>query len=413
LLVLALLPWAAAQQGNNSSSSGTSSSTDTTASRTTTTAPPPTIGRPLGTTPDPQQSRQQQQQRQELIFVSGMVVTEDGTPPPFGTVVERDCGVSVITEAVVGTNGQYSFQVGGTDRFGRIFADASEGIGQDPFDRDMANLSTGGLVDSYAIAPMPLSVKLLSCQLRAKLAGYQSSSVRFDEGRSTGLIEMRTIVIYPYTRARGTLVSATNLLAPKGAKKALEQARKAQKKKETGPAEKSLESAVEIYPKYAEAWFELGRLFQGQKRSEEARSAYKKAIDADKLYIGPYIGLAQLAAEEKRWSEVADNTDQALALDPLAFPVGYFLNSLAYYNLGKMDPAEKSARQGLRMGLEKETPRIHLVLANILAKKNDRTGSAEEMRKYLRIAPNSSDADAVRALVQESERATKAAAIPR
>jgi len=49
-----------------------------------------------------------------------------------------------------------------------------------------------------------------------------------------------------------------------------------------------------------------------------------------------------------------------------------------------------------------------LVLANILAKKRDRAGSVEQMRKYLKAAPNAPDADMIRARVRESERIAKA-----
>jgi tetratricopeptide (TPR) repeat protein len=404
VLIFALfLPWAEAQQQNTGQTNP-----DTSPPKTVPKIPPATL--PPIMSPNTQQGqRQQQQQNQELIIVSGSVVMEDGTPPPFGTQIERDCGVSVITETVVNINGHYDFQVGAKDRFGRIFADASEGAEQDPFDRDLAGLGSGGLMDSYLIRPTPLSLRLLGCELRAKLSGYKSSVVRFDGGPRTGLIEVGTIVLYPISRVKGAMVSATNLLAPKDAKKALSQARKEQKKKDFSTAEKSLKAAVASYPAYAEAWLELGRLYQGQKRNEDARNALAKSIEADKYYLDPYISLAQLAAKEKRWRDVADTTDQVLALDPTVFPEGYFLNSLAYYNLDKPDLAEKTARRALRMGLNKQIPGIHLVLANIYARKNDRVGFTEELRNYLRLAPNAPDAEAVRALVQEGERTAKAA----
>ena len=88
-------------------------------------------------------------------------------------------------------------------------------------------------------------------------------------------------------------------------------------------------------------------------------------------------------------------------------PEGYYFNAIAYYNLSKLDLAEKSARQEQRLDSKHQFPRVHLILANILARKQDTAGSIKEMQDYLKVAPNASDADYVRARVQEKEKLSK------
>ncbi len=62
----------------------------------------------------------------------------------------------------------------------------------------------------------------MGCEVRARLAGYRSTPVMFDSGSSVGQIDVGTIVLYPLSKVRGTTVSATDMAAPKPARKAFE-----------------------------------------------------------------------------------------------------------------------------------------------------------------------------------------------
>jgi tetratricopeptide (TPR) repeat protein len=405
LIALAILPWAFAQQGGTSGAGNS----DTNVSR---------FPRRIPATPTPTDNRntRTQQPNQERLFITGSVVLDDGTPPPLGAVIERACNGSVVKETAVDGYGHFGYQLGDPNRAARVFPDASQAFGQDTFDRDPSSgLNAENPRSPADLLSIPLSSKLIGCELRAQLAGYRSTFILLGGGggATIGLLEVGTIVLYPMTRVQGTSVSATNLLAPKAAQKALENARKASKKKEIGEAQKFITSAIEIYPDYAEAWLELGQLYQQQQFREEARNAYKKAMAADKLFMSPYIGLAQLAAKEEKWQDVVDLTDQALALDPIAIPEGHLLNALAYYNLDKLDLAEKSALRGQMMDYGNQIPQINLVLANILARKNNSAGAIEAMKRYLKAAPKAPDAGLVRSRVQETEKMAKATPAPK
>ena len=406
LIALAILPWAFAQQ---SGTSGAGTAPAATPPKIPSRTPAPT---PVPTTPTDNRNTREQQPNQQLLFITGSVVLDDGAPPPFGAVIERTCGGIVVKETIVDVAGHFGYQLGDPNRAGRIFADASQSYGQDPLERDiLTSLNSDNSRSAVDQLAMPLSSRLMGCDLRAQLAGYRSSAIPLGRVSGIGLFEAGTIVLYPMTRVQGTSTSATSFLAPKAARKALENGRKASRKKELNQAEKLINSAVEIYPDYAQAWLELGQLYQEQQLRKEARNAYNKAIIADKLFIGPYIGLAQLAAKEGQWQDVADFTDQALALDPIASPEGHFLNALAFYNLDKLDLAEKSALRGQRMDYGNQIPKINLVLANVLAKKNNPAGAIEAMKKYLKAAPHAPDANLIRSRVQETEKMAKATAL--
>jgi tetratricopeptide (TPR) repeat protein len=331
-------------------------------------------------------------------------VREDGLPLPLGAVIERVCGGRVRKEAIVGPEGYFSFQVGGGREPSIMIPEASDDSRTelDMFgSRSARRFALPSGMDSMS------STNLIGCELRARLGGYRSSVIVLDGAYTSGQMEVGTIVLHPIAKVQGTTVSATNLAAPKLAKKAFEQANAALRKSNFEAAAQNLQTAVASYPNYAEAWFKLGQVYQQLRQNQNARQAFAKAIEADSNYVNPYIQLARLAGQEKNWVAVADITDRALALDPLDFPEGYFLNSLAYYSLEKLDIAERSARRVLRLDSSHRLPQIHLLLANILREKQDIAGTIEQLRNYLKYAPTSAYADRIRSQIQELEQPPK------
>lgn len=357
--------------------------------------PEPPLMEPVPTPPDPQLAP-------DMIIISGRVIRDDGSPPPFGTVVERDCGGVVIKEALVDTNGNFNFVVGDSNRASSLFPDATENFSSDR--------SVIGGTDAYSQRNQQRMMKrnypedLALCVVQARYAGYQSTIARLGFGQTSGYIEVGTIVIYPVTRADRTVVSTADLAVPGSARNALEKGQKAFEENEFDRAEEYYLSAIDIYPQYSEAWIELGWLYQSRDYYQEARNAYMEALELDRLSVNPHLRLAQLSALEMNWEEAEAYSDEVLKLNPASYPEAYFINALARYNLDRLDSAEQIVRKGIRLDQENRVPKLHLVLANILAKKSDPHGSMDAMRRYLEIEPEGSEADRIRSLVKEYEK---------
>ena len=398
LLLFAFMPQAAAQGGDDDGSTGTTTTDDTTTKK------PPIIPN-IPPTPDYQEIPKLPRlpPPSSNLFISGIVVGEDGEAPPFGATIEMDCGSSLTRQASVDNDGYFSFQIGANKSYGLVMPDASTGLGRDPFHDDPVVSSSQNIDESFLprLSQEQLATKLVGCDLRAQLPGYRSTIARVKEVLQPGQNDVGIIVVYPLERVKGTTVSVSSLMAPKKAKKGLEQARKALKKNRFEEAEARLKSAVEVYPEYGEAWYELGQLYKQQYRDEEAREAYLRAIDADGLYVKPYIGLGWLASLQENWEEAANFTGQAVGLDPITFPVAHFLNALANLNLGNFDLAEKSAQQYQRLDPDCRFPSVFLILSNVYAMKNDSVRSIEEMRNYLEHDPDGPNAEEVRAQLEE------------
>jgi len=154
---------------------------------------------------------------------------------------------------------------------------------------------------------------------------------------------------------------------------------------------KVFERAVAIYPKYADAWMNLGKVRLEQKSIEPARAALKKALESDPKLVAPYIELGLLAARNANWQESGKYLDRAVELDPVDFPQAWYADAVANYNLKQYDPAEKSAREAVKLDPRHANPRSSYLLGLVLAEKRDYAGAAAELTAYLKFAPNAPD----------------------
>ena len=324
---------------------------------------------------------------QRMIYLSGKVVMDDGTPPPELVVIERVCNGIPRPEGYTDSKGRFSFQLGQNQG---VFADASVSA--------MGDMSPMGRQTGVS------ERDLVGCEIRAALAGFRSSVVQLTGRRALDNPDVGTLILHRLAKVEGFTFSATSALAPKDAKKAFEKGREALRKQKFPDAEKELSKAVQVYPKYAAAWYELGVTYQQQKKIEEARNAYKQSVEADSKFVSPYPQLARLAAVEKKWDEVTQYTDKVLKLNPYLSPEIYFYSAVANYNLQKMDIAEEHAREAAKMDEKHRNPRINQLLGVILAEKRDYKGAAENMRIFLKAFPDAPDAAMVKNQLAELER---------
>jgi tetratricopeptide (TPR) repeat protein len=335
---------------------------------------------------------------QQFFFLQGKVVLDDGSAPPEPVVIERVCNGRNRPETYTDGKGHFSFQLGQANS--AMLADAS----------------VGGTGDTGRLGGSSINEReLYGCDIRASLPGYRSDTVSLAGRRRLDSPDLGTIILHRLGNVEGTTISATSMLAPKDAKKAFEKGSEALKKQKYDDALKQLEKAVEIYPKYAAAWHALGQAHQKQNDTEGARRAYGQALAADSKYLGPYLQLAGLSVNEQKWKEAADTSDRLIRLDPVDFPGAYFFSAVANLNLalageaGRLDAAEKSAREGLKLDPNHRMPGIDHVLGVILANKRDFTGAAEHLKSYLEHAPGATDTEQVRRTLAEVEKYNTAA----
>lgn len=336
------------------------------------------------------------------MYLSGKVQMDDGTPPPQSVTIERVCGGYRKAEAYTDSKGRFSFQFGQEQG---ITEDASYGDLNPSGQNAGAVRSTSPAgTNSRPATAMISGNRLSGCEIAAVLAGYRSDSVSLSGRRTLDNPDVGTIILHRLSNVEGSSISVTTLQAPKDARKAYDKARDALRKDKTADAQKDLEKATTLYPQFAAAWYDLGVLQEKNNNAAEAHKCYSQAIAADPKFVSPYLPLAVLSGADKNWQEMADTTARLIKLDPVDFPEAYYYNAAANYNLSKIDAAEVSAREALKLDTAHRFPKVEHILGLILYQKNDYAGAAEQMRKYLIDAPNAPDAQQVKTQLAELER---------
>jgi Tfp pilus assembly protein PilF len=306
---------------------------------------------------------------------------QGGGALPEPVPIERVCNGLSRREGYSDLKGQFEFQLGTN----LTFQDASEDDSRKSPNGQSRSGITGARLND-----------LNGCELRAVLAGYQSTVVPLrTPGGDSWQYEVGTIFLTRVGDAPGTTISVTSMAAPKDAMHAFE---KAQKLKTAKPAEaeKELNKAVRVYPQFAAAWTLLGDMHRERNDFAAARDEYTRAIAADPQFVNPNYGLALMAAQEKKWDDTIRFTEQVIKLNSVAFPVVYFLNAAANYNLQKFAPAEESAKKFKSLDTQHSHPDVCLLLSYVYSAKEDYAGAAREIREYLAIAPNSPDAESLK-----------------
>lgn len=359
-----------------------------------TTSNPNTIGQPNPNNPNPVPGRP--------IFITGHVMMDDGSELPRNVAIERVCGTAIRVEGHTDSKGYFSIELGspnadafqdastsGTDDFGRL--GPAGGFGAPPggsgFDRRL----------------------LLNCELRARMAGYQSQTVDLTTRQPLDNPDIGTILLHRLAGTEGTTVSATTLAAPKNARKAYQKGLELEKKKKMDQAQASFQQAVDLYPKYAEAWLALGQAQANAGQMEPARKSFDAAISADANFVPPYIQISMMDIQAQHWQELADMSDKAVRLDPFTYPQAFFFNAVANYNLHKVEAAEQSALRAQKLDTQHRMPQVSHLLGVILAGRNDYAGAAAQMRDYLKFAPQAPDAAEVRSQLEAFEKQAAAA----
>jgi|SRR5271163_1774148 len=369
--------------------------------------PPPTSTAPGRTTiPSSPISPPSQPATDLIMFLRGRVANHDGASIPSDMLVARVCNNKVRQEVYTSPHGDFSMQLGSrVDSFPEASVDQVSPDGENGKDSSMG---------------IPRR-ELTNCELRVSASGFRSKVVSLMDldTFSSSSADVGVIVMQRGAKVEGQTLSAIPYKAPKEARRAYEKGLEAETKGKLADAHKYFETAVEIYPGFTNAWFQLGTVLQKENQRDAARKAYIQATTLDTRFLPPYLFLALMAFEAENWKEVLEFTDHILDLDPLNqgavtgyfldldplnYAEAYFYNSAANYKLNKIDDAERSALKAEQLDLRTRFPQLHLLLAQIFARRNNYARAIEEIQKYLALVPHAKDADQQREQLAKLEK---------
>jgi tetratricopeptide (TPR) repeat protein len=377
-------------------------------------APPPSPSPSPGRLPTstPPGSDTGQPRTDLVMFLRGRVAIKDGSPMPHDMLVERLCNSRVRQEVYASAQGDFSMQLGSrVDSF-------PEGSAEDNSSPSPTNRDTSMGIPRRA---------LTNCELRASASGFRSRSISLMEVDTfSGNVDVGTIIVERSGKPEGATVSALPYKAPKDARKAYEKGLQAERHGNLADAHKYFETTVKLYPKSANAWFQFGSVLRKENDNDAARKAFTQATSIDTKFLPPYLSLASMDYQTANWPELRDLTSHILDLDPLNraasntyildldpmnYTDAYYYNAIANYRLNRFEDAEKSALKAEHLDLFTHFPQVHLLLADIFARKNNYPIAIAQIQTYLALDPRAPDADQAREHLAKLEKLNNPAPI--
>jgi tetratricopeptide (TPR) repeat protein len=327
------------------------------------------------------------------MYITGNVVLSDGAQPPERVIIERLCASFMVRfEGYTDSRGNFGIQLGQSQQ---LIPDASTSM----FVEESQGFTTPTREPKETLKDI-----YYDCELRARLAGYTSSTLLLSGRRPLDPPQVGTLVLSPIAKVDGHTISATSAAAPKDARKALEKGLAEAKKAKYDKAEIELRRAVDLHPRYAEAWMELGKVYRMQLRVAAARTALAKAVAADPNFVAPYEQLYQIAFDEGKWQEVADLTQRTLSLNPYNFPDAYYFNGVAHYRLHNLDMAEVSLAQAIKADRFNNNPKTQYVMGLVMFEKNQLDEASKRLQIFAQLAPKDPQVPKARAIIDQIEK---------
>ena len=202
---------------------------------------------------------------------------------------------------------------------------------------------------------------------------------------------------------RSPTVSAARLAVPAKAAGEYQKGCSAYKGKKFPEAEDHLRHAIDYYQDYSAAWVVLGQVLNSEEKRDDAHAACWKAREIDPGYVASYLCLADVAAVDKDWDQVSDLARQALGIDPTGNAYAYYYASDAALHLKQLTQADVYAQAAIKIDQWHRMPELHLLLAHVYDSEKNLVGEAEQLRQFLKAAPNSKDAPAAKTLLAQVE----------
>lgn len=337
----------------------------------------------------------QQEQAPYRAYLTGSVVSEDGTPLIDLGPVELVCGGRVRRQVNMSPDGTFALDVSNDSRT-RTVMDASVSGHTDIGKSSDSQWSGLGNNTGSDLAPLG-TIDLSDCEVRlSPRAGYLSSSIFLNQ-RSMFDRHIGFIVVRRLDAKGGTTVSLTTLAAPEKAQKSYAKARAelGKEKPNLKKAKEELEKATKAYPAYSEAWHLLGQTGIKMKDEDLARSSFARSFAADPKFTPPYFELISLELKASRFAEAAQLSDVLLNLMPDT-PRSLYFHGLAHYSMGDSAVAEVSFRKIEKSGKWQEFPMVFLLLGIMDANQGEIPLAAKEFRTYLRVTPEEQFAEGIK-----------------
>lgn len=200
-------------------------------------------------------------------------------------------------------------------------------------------------------------------------------------------------------RAKAAVINAGLAEVPEQPRKLYEKALDLARTGKALEAIDNLKAAVALYAKFPLALNELGVQYLTLGQLDKAIEALKKASKLSPDAYLPKLNLGIALLEAKQFAEAETQLREALKLNQSA-PTAHMYLGLTLLKLQNYQEAEKELLRAVDLG-GNGLGLAHYYLGGVYWQKRDYRRAADELETYLRLTPNASDTERVRATIKD------------
>ena len=202
----------------------------------------------------------------------------------------------------------------------------------------------------------------------------------------------------------GVINADVDLNVPKEAQKHYRAGVKALQSGDSQGAVQMLQKAIEIYPNYYAARLALGRELRLQKKFEEAANVLEPLRQIAPGRAEPKIEYGIVLLNLERRQDAASELIEAVRLEEPSWAAHLYLGWAVLQT--DVKTASEHFRRALELD-EQKAARAHIALGQIANDEGRREEALKHLVAYLSLAPNASDAEAVRKLAEKLSKELK------
>jgi Flp pilus assembly protein TadD len=253
---------------------------------------------------------------------------------------------------------------------------------------------------NFAFRGLPTGSYTVSIEKEADYKTYSTSvDVRQFRGGPAQVYTLNIRLEFKDREAKPGVVNAEFANVPKKALTHYNNAMEEVKKGDRTAAIDELKLAIAEHPKFTAAFNELGVQYLKLARLEDADGAFRSVLELDPESFAALINRGIANVMMKRYGEAVPLLRKALKKDEKS-SVGHYFLGQALANLGLFDDAEKELLTSLELGKE-QMKEAHRILAIIYTSKGNKKKAAEQLETYLKLAPDTPDAEKLKEMIRQ------------
>ena len=194
-------------------------------------------------------------------------------------------------------------------------------------------------------------------------------------------------------------VSAAQLAVPANAKRELLKAQDAVNKGKWDVANRYLQKALTLWPKYAEALVLRSLIERDQHFSSLAIVDAEKAVQFDPNYGRAYVVLGATYTDVNRWDDAVRTLDHGIAVAPTYWQ-GYYEMSRVLLLKGDSAAALRQAEKASTLA-PNEFPTLHLIKGYAYLGLKNPASARAELETYVKLRPSGKPATKAREIISQ------------